>query len=152
MTSNSHQISIDENMIRVHFVGVELVEEGLVDVGQGVGHHVQRVPLLDHVRGRKCTRLRPTRYETGKFPKIWILHYWKLNCHSLNITNKKYHNHPNCILKVFNNHGLYKFEFHHFLFATKKPSWKMSTQALKYFRILTLFLTSSIFFSDMNSP
>ena len=47
----THQVSVDKDMIRVHFVDVELVEDGLLLVGQGVG------PELGLVQGREWARL-----------------------------------------------------------------------------------------------
>ena len=37
----TYQIPVDEDVIRVHFVGVQLVEEGLVRIGQGVRYNLK---------------------------------------------------------------------------------------------------------------
>jgi hypothetical protein len=40
MNNSTYQISVNENVIRIHFVLIDLVENGLVLVGQRVGHAV----------------------------------------------------------------------------------------------------------------
>ena len=55
--NSPYQIPVDQDVIWVHFVDIELVEEGLLGVGQGVSHDLVVGLLKGRAHRGEGTRL-----------------------------------------------------------------------------------------------